>query len=90
MSKKISMTTNWLLKGTVKEQVKTLLESGYKEVTEKDMLDFLVNFRWKRSKPETIQEMKEDIKKVTANDYFDYQQLKAITKIDFDDLDHLL
>lgn len=48
MSKKISMTTNWLLKGTIKEQVKSLLKSGYTEVTEKDMLDYLVNFRWKR------------------------------------------
>ena len=34
--------------------------------------------------------MKEDIKKITANDYFDYQQLKAVTKVGFDDLDHLL
>lgn len=90
MSKKISMTTNWLLKGTIKEQVKSLLKSGYTEVTEKDMLDYLVNFRWKRRQPETIQEMKEDIKKITANDYFDYQQLKAVTKVGFDDLDHLL
>jgi hypothetical protein len=54
------------------------------------MLDYLVNFRWKRKQPETIQEMKEDIKKITANDYFDYQQLKAVTKVGFDDLDHLL
>ncbi|MBO0443522.1 post-transcriptional regulator [Vagococcus fluvialis] len=90
MSKKISMTTNWLLKGTIKEQVKSLLKSGYTEVTEKDMLDYLVNFRWKRKQPETIQKMKEDIKKITANDYFDYQQLKAVTKVGFDDLDHLL
>lgn len=90
MSKKISMTTNWLLKGTIKEQVKSLLKSGYTEVTEKDMLDYLVNFRWKRKQPEAIQEMKEDIKKITANDYFDYQQLKAVTKVGFDDLDHLL
>lgn len=90
MSKKISMTTNWLLKGTIKEQVKSLLKSGYTEVTEKDMLDYLVNFRWKRKQPETIQKMKEDIKKITANDYFDYQQLKAVTKVGFDDLDYLL
>lgn len=90
MSKKISMTTNWLIKGTIKEQVKSLLKSGYTEVTEKDMLDYLVNFRWKRKQPETIQKMKEDIKKITANDYFDYQQLKAVTKVGFDDLDHLL
>lgn len=90
MSKKISLTTSWLLKGTIKEQVGKLLKSGYTEVTEKDMLDFLINFRWKREQPDNINEMKTDIKKITANEYFDYQQLKAVTKIDFDDLDHLL
>ena len=90
MGRKLNKATTWLLKGTVKEQVVLLLEEGYQEVTEKDMWDFLLHFRWKRQRPDSIQEMKLDIKKITANDYFDYQQLKAVTKSGFDDLEQLL
>lgn len=90
MAKKLNKATTWLLKGSVKEQVKELLADGYQEVTEQDMWDFLVNFRWKRERPDSIQGMKEDIKNITPNDYFDYQQLKAVTKNSFDDLEHLL
>lgn len=90
MENKLNKTTSWRLKKTIKRQVADFLEAGYHEITEKDMWEYLLNYRWKRKRPESIILMKEDILKISANDYFDYQQLKAMTKINFDDLDQLL
>ena len=88
--KELIKPNRWLLKNTVKQQVNHLLGEGYQEITEKDMWEFLECFYWKKNCPQTLKEMKVSIKKINANDYFDYQRLKAMTKNDFDDLDLLL
>lgn len=90
MENKFNITHHLRLKKTVKKQVEFLLEAGYQEITETDMWEYLLTYRWKRGRPKNISLMKEDIVKVTANNYFDYQQLKAITKNKFEDLDQLL
>lgn len=90
MENKFNITHHLRLKKTVKKQVEFLLEAGYQEITETDMWEYLLTYRWKRGRPKKISLMKEDIVKVTANNYFDYQQLKAITKNKFEDLDQLL
>ncbi len=89
MGRKINKQTTWLLKGTIRKLVKSFNEIGYSQITEQEVWEYLVTFRWKRNQPETLSEMKMDIQKVTANDYFDYQQFKAVTKKDFDDLEQL-
>ena len=88
--KKLNKTTHWLLQKTVKEQVQLFLDSGYQEVTEKDMWEFLEYYYWKKKRPKALKELKLAIKEVTPNDYFDYQRLKAMTKNEFEELDFLL
>mgnify|MGYP002738316957 CR=1 FL=1 len=90
MANKLSKPMTWLLQGTVNNQVAYFLSLGYQDISEKDMWDFLLHYRWKKKKPETIKEMKTDIKKITPNDFFDYQQVKAMTRKEFPDLNQLL
>lgn len=74
----------------IENQVRKLLDEGYQGITEQDMYEFLEKFYWKIEQPKTIQAMEISISKISANDYFDFQQLKAVTKSDFAELNYLL
>lgn len=87
--KPLTKTTRWLLNKAVKVKVLQLLEEGYQGITERDMWEFLERFYWKKLPLKTVQELKVSISEVKANDYFDYQRLKAMTKHDFEELDYL-
>ncbi|MDT2865587.1 hypothetical protein [Vagococcus carniphilus] len=44
----------------------------------------------KKNYPETIALIKEDIKKMTPNEFFDYQQMKAMMSNDCQNIDDLM
>lgn len=67
---------------------------GYKDVNAKNIREFCEDFLWKRHKPEQYKMLKNAIKHITPNQYFDYQTFliqmndtKDFTQIDFSQLD---
>ncbi|MEG0731601.1 MAG: post-transcriptional regulator [Vagococcus sp.] len=86
----ISKTKKWRLNPIIKECVVTFSKNGYQEISEEDIWRYILDYRWQKKCPETFQEMKKDLKKLSANDFFDYQQLKAMQKDKFEELNFLL
>ncbi|MFW7432111.1 post-transcriptional regulator [Vagococcus carniphilus] len=87
---KISRTKRWLLKSVVKDWLNKLASNGYQGVTENDVWEYLCEYRWKKSSPETIALIKEDIEKMTPNEFYDYQQMKAMMTNDCQNIDDLM
>ena len=87
---KISRTKRWLLKSVVKDWLNNLASNGYQGVTENDVWEYLCEYRWKKNYPETIALIKEDIEKMTPNEFFDYQQMKAMMTNDCQNIDDLM
>ncbi|MGO3731837.1 MAG: post-transcriptional regulator [Vagococcus sp.] len=89
MTKKLSKGKRWLLRNVTRQQANSLSQLGYPAITEEDIMDYLVLFRWKQVMPDTLEKMKHDVMCVTVNDYYDYQQWRALTSKEFHDLDLL-
>lgn len=87
---KLSKITIWRLNASINELVLIFQEYGYQNISKSDILDYLVNYRWKKIKPETINLMKKDIQLITVNDFFDFQQVKTMKQENFDDMEYLL
>lgn len=54
-------------------------QQGYQTVTEKDLHDYFVAYRWKKQANFSFQMYCEDIARTSINDFFDYQQWLAQT-----------
>lgn len=52
---------------------------GYKSVNERELLNYVTEYRWKKKPPKSIVACRQDILSITPNEFFDYQQLKAQT-----------
>lgn len=86
----INKTKKWLLHPIIKERVTTFCAAGYQEVTVEELWQYVLEYRWKKRCPQTLQAMKIDLRQITPNNFFDYQQIKAVQKKDFDDLNYLM
>ncbi len=78
-----------MLRRDVQRKKRALDSSGYHYITEEDIYDYLLHYRWKSGKPATLKVMKDDIRQFTANDFFDYQQIKAMTAVTIEDISEL-
>ncbi|MBO0470644.1 hypothetical protein JZO66_08805 [Enterococcus sp. DIV0242_7C1] len=76
---KLSWRQRFLVKKELKTTCQSFRELGYSSVDEKELMHYLVSYRWKKSAPASIQACREDILHIKPNEFFDYQQLIAQT-----------
>lgn len=71
-----------------------LMKMGYGKITENDLWEYLVTYRWKKERPARYSKIVRDIMHISVNDYFTYETLKAqiyeVSSLDQLDLDGLL
>nr|WP_245186948.1 post-transcriptional regulator [Enterococcus larvae] len=76
---KLSWHQKVLLSKEIKLKCRSFQENGYQGVSETELLDYLLLYRWKNRQRLSIKECKSDILHIEPNDFFDYQQLVAQT-----------
>lgn len=76
---KLTWMQKIILKQAVKKKIQSFTRAGYQEILQPELLEFLLEYRWKRRKINDLSARLQDLKEVTANDFFDYQQLKIQT-----------
>ena len=78
----------------IRKKCKDFHRQGYKSIFADDLYSYLQHFRWKHKQNWTLKQKKEDVHKVTVNDFFDYQQVesqkKAIEEFDWNQMEDLL
>lgn len=88
MSEKISWWQTFYFNIKLHKKLKSFHQQGYLQIEKKELLHYLTNYRWQRKKLVKLSDRLADLEKITANDFFDYQQLKIqITEQKMPDLD---
>lgn len=76
---KLSWHQKLLLKKELKNKCQSFHQLGYTSVNEAELIDYLISYRWKKQKMDSIKACREDILHIKTNEFFDYQQLVAQT-----------
>ncbi|MGX7419652.1 post-transcriptional regulator [Carnobacterium gallinarum] len=75
-------------------KVKEFAKLGYPYISEDDLWNFLISFRWKRATPDHYYQQIKQIVTLTPNDYLDFASLQAqiyqVESLEEMDLDGLL
>ncbi|SKA11126.1 Post-transcriptional regulator [Pilibacter termitis] len=66
-------------KAELSNKVEKFRKMGYIGITERDLLNYLVNYRWSKQSRWTLNKRKKDILEVQAHEFFDYQRILAAT-----------
>lgn len=78
----------------LESKAKDFYRQGYANVSSHDLWEYLTSYRWKKGTPSRYYEIVNDIMKITPNQYFNYESLKAqvydVKTIDQYDLSNLL
>jgi hypothetical protein len=74
-----SMLDRLLFKSELSTKIQKFRKMGYTGINEKDLLDYLVNYRWKNHNNWSNSKKKKDILAVQAYEFFDYQRILAQT-----------
>lgn len=94
MEIKLNRVQTWLLRQTVKGKLKEFHRAGYLNVVEPEIWDYTRERLWKKQQPTSLADYKKDVKSITINAFFDYQQLKVqvqdVTNFDFGSIQDLL
>lgn len=75
--RKVTVIEKVILSQPLKKKAHELQRLGYSTVNEQSLWEYVLNYYWKRNYPEKISEKKQQISNITANDFFDYLQIKA-------------
>ncbi len=82
------------LKKAVEKKCREFQRQGYLGVEEEKLWEYLVDYRWLKEKPMNLKQKKVDVINILANEFFDYQYLKAqvdeAKKFSWDQIDDLL
>jgi hypothetical protein len=74
----------------LKAKIQKFKKLNYTNVSEKDLLQYLLEFRWKYKKDWSIYKKKKDLSVLKVNEYFDYLSLKAkMSQESIEDVDFL-
>ncbi|MFC0234196.1 post-transcriptional regulator [Vagococcus entomophilus] len=77
MPGKATKTEIVLLGWCIRRKYREFLKAGYTTITKEALWEYVTCFLWKREKPTRFLDKKQQILHMTANDFFDYQQIKA-------------
>jgi hypothetical protein len=61
----------------LKLKIERFQKLGYHAITEKDLLSYLLSYRWANKNRWTTARKKKDLLEVQAYEYFDYQRILA-------------
>ena len=83
-----------ILNKAVKKKCHEFNKHGYKEIKLEEIWDYLENYRWQKKGVKNIWEKRRDVVTATANEFFDYQVIRASTirpqDFDWTSIDDLL
>lgn len=72
LDQEYSMYKDWL-----KLKASEFTRLGYANINEKDLWEYLSTYRWKKGRPKRYHQAVKDIMRITINDYFNFETVKA-------------
>lgn len=66
---------------SIEQKLKEFQRLGYHDIDKAEFQEFL-NYRWQQQHISSFFAKRRDLKRITANDFFDYEQLKVETTDD--------
>ncbi|MCZ0717123.1 post-transcriptional regulator [Aerococcus kribbianus] len=73
----ISKYTLMCLRPAFRHKAREFAKQGYGHINWEDIERYFLDYAWKREKPRSLVKKRQMIKRLSANDYFDYAKLKA-------------
>ncbi|MCI7240810.1 MAG: post-transcriptional regulator [Aerococcus suis] len=82
------------LQSAFQSKAQEFAEEGYGHVGEKDIQAYFFDYAWKEDKPRSVGKQIKAVRTLTANQYFDYEKLRAtvydVSPLEEMDIENLL